>query len=498
MWKPSNVLKVDSFSKPLIGDHRSDEGYLILDGQQRLTALLLMFNNWRISRNGEILKVKPLTYNPDNRKLTVGGRTGVNLSLILRAFSGDVKAYNELVRLVGENEQRINEFGEIANTIRNYRIPIYIIKTQNEEEDISMKMTEAFLRINKEGVKISNLELMLSYLGGGIGGDISAKIRDIHNELEHRIGLELQPILWLTFSNLGIRPQEIKPENFRGIINKLQKIDKNNILNILNRTEKAVKVLTDFLNKLGISSLQILPSQITLVPIAKFFYRSDVDELSNLNTSEIENIEKWFIIANFRGYYSSQTNTKLGKDLEIIENSSNFPINELIRNMKQKRFRTEIDKDDFERGLHTNVLLKAGRNYLFLLYLLLVRNDATDWSGRLIKECNFRELDKHHIFPRNFLKNNITFETEELEKIKVNNLGNITFIDRSIDISIRSSDPKKYLSEFSREVIEKHFIPSLDDEIWETEDIEVRYDLFLEKRLELIYTTAKNYYDFVI
>ncbi len=133
LWKPSNVLKVDSFSKPLIGDHKGDEGYLILDGQQRLTALLLMFNNWRIERVNEILEVRPLMYNPDDRKLTVGGRRGVNLSLILRAFSGDIKAYDELIR---DHGQRINEFGEIANTIKNYRIPIYIIKTQNEREDM--------------------------------------------------------------------------------------------------------------------------------------------------------------------------------------------------------------------------------------------------------------------------------------------------------------------------------------------------------------------------
>ncbi len=361
-----------------------------------------------------------------------------------------------------------------------------------------MKMTEAFLRINKEGVRIGNLELMLSYLGGGIGGDISAKIREIYNELEDRIGLELQPILWLTFSNLDIKPQEIKPEKFEVIIKRLKKIDRNNILNTLNRTEKAIKVLTDFLSELGINNLQILPSQITLVPIAKFFYKSNIEDLSNLSNSEIDNIEKWFIITNFRGYYSSQTNTKLGRDLEIIENSSNFPINELIKNMKQRRLKTEINQNDFEKGLHTNVLLKAGRNYLFLLYLLLVKNDATDWTGRLIKACYFRELDKHHIFPRNFLKNNITFETDELEKIRVNNLSNITFINRSIDISISSSDPKDYLSEFSNDIIEKHFIPPLDDEIWEIEDIEVRYDHFLEKRLELIYTTAKNYYDFVV
>ena len=502
LWKPSNVSKVDSFSKPLIGNYKGDEGYLVLDGQQRLTALLLMFNNWRISRNDETIKVNPLMYNPDSsdsrRRLTIGGRAGVDLSLILRAFSGDVGAYNKLVRSVGNNDQQINEFGRIASIIRNYRIPIYIIKTRNEEEDISLKMTEAFLKINREGVRIGNLELMLSYLGGGIGGDIPARIREIYNEFERRIGLELQPILWLTFSNFGIRPQEIKPEKFSKIINGLQQIDRKDILETINRTEKAVNVLADFLNALGIKSLQILPSQITLVPIAKFFYRSDVDELSNLSDSEIRNIEKWFIIANFRGYYSSQTNTKLGKDLEIIENSSNFPTSELIKNMRRKRIKTEIDKSDFERGLHTNVLLKAGRNYLFLLYLLLVKNDATDWAGVLIKACDFKELDRHHIFPRDFLRDNITFETDEHEKIKVNNLGNITFINKNENVRIGSSDPKDYLTGYSTDVIEKHFIPPLNDEIWEIEDIEVRYNHFLEKRLELIYTTAKKYYDFII
>ena len=54
LWKPSKE-DVDPFSKPLLGDgtKKSQERYYVLDGQQRLTALLLMFNNWRIKRQFE-------------------------------------------------------------------------------------------------------------------------------------------------------------------------------------------------------------------------------------------------------------------------------------------------------------------------------------------------------------------------------------------------------------------------------------------------------------
>lgn len=488
LWKPSNVQRVDKFSKSLIGgDSNREEGYLVLDGQQRLTALLLMFNNWRIERGNEVVEVQGLTYNPNTGRITIGGG-GVDLSLILRAFSGDGKAYDDLMR---DHGHVINRLRDLAFKIKSYRIPIYIIKTRDETDDVSAKMTEAFIRINKEGVRIGTLELMLSYLGGQLGGHLVDRIRSMQDKFEKEIGLELQALLRFVFSNAGVSQTDIRPANFGAVIRKLKE-KQNKLPQILDKSEKALDVLVELLkDHFGIKSLEILPSQTTLVPLAKFLYEAGITDTNSLSDSELKNIEKWFILANFRGYYSSQTNTKLERDLGLIEGASSFPIDKLLENMRRKGIRTEIKFEDLERGMETNVLLKAGRNYLFLLYLLLVKCDADNWVGTLIKDCEFKSLAKHHIFPKDFLKNNTSFETSEDERIKINNLGNITFINLQENTKIGARNPKEYLREYDEKVLEKHFIP-LDRNLWDVEN----YDQFLEERIKLIYKAGKEFYDF--
>lgn len=486
LWKPSRE-NIDPFSKPLIGDGNENirERYYILDGQQRLTALLLMFNNWRIRRRSEEIVETPISYNPANGKL-YKGRRGIDLSKILRAFSlRDVDALRELDR---KYSNYINELREVYNKIITYRIPIYVISTDEEDERTLMDMAEAFIRVNRYGVRIGNIELMLSYLGGEIGGEFVSRIRKIHDKLEDKIGLDLQPLLRFLFSNFGLKQAEIsRVDQFRRNVRVIrERIGRET--EILRKSEDAINALVEFLENLGITDVRILPSQIVLVPILKFFYVEGIRSINNLSSNEIKDIENWFVLASFNGYYSSSLNTKLEKDLEVIQESSSFPFEKLKNNMRRRRARTVISYDDLRRGLDTNILKKSGQNYLFLLYLLLVKNNADDWTGKLIKECNMKELEKHHIFPRDYLKENMSFETDEDEEKKINCLGNITFINKNVNIEIGDSPPKDYLPNYLN-ALEGHFIPD-DESLWTIDN----YESFLEERLNLIYSAGKRYF----
>jgi hypothetical protein len=123
---------------------------------------------------------------------------------------------------------------------------------------------------------------------------------------------------------------------------------------------------------------------------------------------------------------------------------------------------------------------------------LLVKNNADDWTGKPICRKPYGELAKHHIFPRGFIKEKIEFESNEIEKMKINCLGNITFIDKSENISIGDTDPKEYLKGYDPLVLEKHFIP-VDESLWDIN----RYDEFLDRRVELIYEFSKKIFDFI-
>lgn len=376
--------------------------------------------------------------------------------------------------------------------IRNYRIPIYIIETENENEKTLEQMTETFIRVNKEGVRIGTLELMLSYLGGYVGGDLSLKVRRLHDKFEKSVNLELQPLLRTVLSNLGVKMTDIKPDKFKSIVGKVKEV--GNLADVIERTNKAFDSVIQFLKTLGINDLSILPSQLTLVPVVKFFYENGVEDLNSLSGGELRDVEKWFILVNFRGYYSSQTDTKLQKDLELVS-SSKFPLSELLNNMKSRRVKLTVDWADIEKGLNTDILLRAGRNFLFLLYLLLIKEDADDWTGRTLRTCKFRELAKHHIVPREHLRGRVEFESKDEEKRKINCLGNITFVSKTVNETIGDSDPAVYLKDYDdQKILLKHFIPTDASlwKIWEVDD----YDRFVEERGKLIYKAGKKHYDF--
>jgi hypothetical protein len=90
------------------------------------------------------------------------------------------------------------------------------------------------------------------------------------------------------------------------------------------------------------------------------------------------------------------------------------------------------------------------------------------------------EAAVHHMFPREFLKS-----TGETRDDLINCLGNLTFIDPSINSEIGDTPPDTYLKDYvmkDHDIFQRHMIPS-DTELWKVENFEA----FLDARLKLIW-----------
>ena len=486
-WKTHNK-DIDPFSKPLIDtDHQPPEVLYVIDGQQRLTSLLLLFNNWKITRNGEEITCNPITYNPATGKFYKGGKKGYDVSELIRAFClNDIETKNKLTKIIPPGY--FKDIEEKLEKIVDYPVSMYIIETLREDEKTFQNMAEAFIRINKYGVRINNLELMLSFLAGSIGGELKNKIRDIYERLYDKFEIDLQPVIRFVFSNFGLKQTQIsKVEQFKGNIEKINKYDKRMQAEILDKSERALELTIEFLKEqLGINNSRLLPSQTPLVTIATYFYHRDITSLSDLDNTERKNIENWFILVNFHGHYSSQTDTKLDDDLELIKDERDFSWDKLLRNMQRKRARVRITLEDVRRGLNSNVLRLQGRSYLFLLYTILVKKGADDWSGVLLKEKKLTDLAKHHIFPREYLEEHLTPEDQDTKEILMNNLANITFINKEVNSEIGDTSPDEYLKNYINSA-KQHFIPE-DSRLWVAD----QYKDFLEYRIQQIYLAGKE------
>ncbi len=492
LWKPSSisVSEIDPFSKPLldVNGKKQSEVFYVIDGQQRLTSLLLLFKNWSILRGGEEIKCKvPIAYNPTNKKFYKSRTRGINLSELIKAFW--LKDTETLTKLIKETPKDVfEEMKEKINRILRYKIPIYVMKTHEENEETFQDMAEAFIRVNRYGVRIGNVELMLSFLAGAISGDLKKKVYELHEPLHKDFEIELQPVIRFAFSNFGLKQTQIsKVTQFKANIKKISSFATTDINSIFGGCDTAMRLAVSLIKKeFGVSNSRLLPSQAPLTILSSYFYQKNITSLNDLGEDDVKNITKWFILASFNGYYSSATDTKLDGDLNTVKSSTSFPIDELLGNMKTRKAKTKIMQGDVNRGLLMNVLRREGRAHLFLLYILLVKKEADNWNGKLLSQSSLLELAKHHIFPKEFLERELNIDDPDDRGIHINNLGNLTFIHKDINSEIGDKPPESYLGEYI-DLAKKHFIPT-DEVLWKLG----QYQTFREYRVREIFRVGRE------
>jgi len=488
LWKPKRKIEEDPFAIPLIDIELKAsmesyyESYYVLDGQQRLTSLLLLYNGWKISREEREYEIDPISYVPAKGELERGTRRGVDLSVLYRAYLD-----GRMESVVKNYPSYKNEIEEIVRRIVNYEIPIYIITTTSEDSRVLAQMGDAFIRINRAGVRIGLVELMLSFIAGMISGRFSREIRELHDKLK-LYDLKLNVLIRFVLSNFGVSQTVFSDaKRFRSSVEGI-KFDEETLY----RSKKSINVTIDFLqSEFGLNTCQVIPSQVALIPIATYFYEKDVDSINDLNESERRQIANWFMLVNMKGYYSTSTNSKLQRDVEIIRKRNGFfPYNDLVNELGERQ---KITKTDIEKGNSVNVLRRQGLQYIFLLYVLLVKEKAEDLDGKMLNSIPFSEIEKHHIFPRRILeKSDIAPDDPDEKESFISGLGNITLISKSAHRKLpQNKTPDKYLPSFPP--FQKHFIPK-STELWKLE----KYDEFRYARIMEIYGSAKKHFTEIV
>lgn len=498
LWKPSPEIAsdIDPTSVPIMDNASPNtiDRYFVIDGQQRTTSLLLLFNDWTIMRGGEKITCDPIAYDPTSKKFIKHKNRGIDCSKIVKAFCRhDVDTLTELRNNTPEGV--FQEIKLIAQNLLKYPIPQYIMETTGEtettdEDNIFPKMAEAFIRINKEGMKIGNVELMLSFMAGTLSGALKEQVLSLYREFESR-EVTMQPIMRSVFSSLGLSQTQLaKPKQFRANIEKIRELSSEEIDQKLKNSGRAFRLTFQFLEKeFGICNVRLIPSQTTLIPLSIYFGKSNFENIDQMTDTDRKNIIAWFLLVNLNGHYSTSVDTRLNQDIKIIRDSETFPFSAMQDTMKVRK---SIDFEFVQDGLERSVLREANKAFTFLLYILLTKNNADDWDARLIVSRDLKELEKHHIFPQEYLKREL--ELEDVEdpseiEIAVSNLANITFVHKPVNASVGDEAPASYLLRFIGSA-KLHFIPE-DRNLWTKEAYES--GSFQNARLKLIFEAAQKY-----
>jgi len=488
LWKPVRKIEDDPFAIPLTDTNEASlqgRSFYLLDGQQRLTSLLLLYTRWKITRMGEEISTNTISYVPVQNKLIIGERGGVNLSNLFKGYL-DGKLDSVIESYPGYKE--ILE--KVVRRIIEYKIPVYTIETFTENNSVLGEMANAFVRVNKAGLRIGTVELMLSFLAGTVGGEFSKGIRELHKEVKD-FDIDLNVLIRFILSNSGIKQTVFSNvEQFRSNVERI-KFDEDT----LRRSEKSIKLVREFLREeFGLDGCKMVPSRVSLITIAKCFYEKQLASVESLGDGDRKAIANWFVTVNMKGHYSTSTNSKLQKDLEVIEkNPQNFPYDQLMSNMNERR---KIKESDIERGNSVNVLKRQGLQYLFLLYVLLIRENVEDLDGSILRAKKYSDLDKHHIFPREVLNGyDVAPDDPDEKETFMSGLGNITFISSSqherIPKEMPDAEPIQYLSKFP--TLQRHFIPT-QKELWKLE----KFEEFKQERIKDIYEAAKKHFPQIV
>jgi hypothetical protein len=488
LWRAKNPEDSDPFALRVFVDEgregKGAENYLIVDGQQRILSLLLLMNGWHVKVGDMEYIEEPISFN-----LTKGleaGRRGLDLSEGMRAHLGlrDVDALKR--KHTSEYVDRLLAFCE---RISSYKLPVYFMDLDDERSPLE-KAAEIFILANRAGQRITNVELMLSYVSGVLIPEASSIIRRSYDELQVEFDeLDSNALIRYSFGiGLGLKQRQIDDvERFRSAIRGLSnQVDLTGRSVLARGLEESIPFFRSAIGLvrrcIGKAAPSYLTTQLSLVVLATYMYSRGYRDPGKVPEDDIETIRDWLVLVNFHGYYSANPSGRLQKDIETIKGSSGpFPFNDLLTNIRETRGgATSITSSQILRGLEASLQRRSREPYLFILYTALCLSDASDWEGTLIRELGSKSLAKHHLFPKNL------FRTISEEEGYLSGIGNITLISRSLNSELSDRPPVEYLHQYGEE-LRRHFIPE-DRELWGKD----RFEEFCERRAELIHSFLKE------
>ena len=455
LWRPKSIPKFGKYDTK-----NKTPDYLILDGQQRITAL-------QKALSGEInlhFNVLDGTLHIFNKKESSNKLLVPLTSLLKNAFKVLTDA-TEGLNLKEDEKERIQKNIRNICKIEDYMFPVMIMHTDDYEE-----ITESFIRLNSKGTRLNSTELAIARLAfqwpGAVTNEFEVTLKEYAN-----IDYDLE-------MNVLVRLFIIIGKFHDGSYNKSSSIfgkSSQELMETWKRTKKAFNGAIMFLkNNAGIESSKWLTSQYVIIPLAFFFYKKDKVKITD---REIAGLLLWFFVTTI---YTRLTGRMSNLDKDIRAISTETPIDDLIKNLHEDVPSFSVSPEMI-KGVYNR------SNLMPLLRVILSQRDAKDFfTGISIKATGIgyeNQIEGHHIFPKSLLKKQ-GFPTKVYDDIT-----NIAFISQKVNNQISNADPSEYLKDIDCLRLESQLIPTYK-ELWKLS----RFNDFCEERRKLI---AKAINDFL-
>lgn len=471
LWDTTESIQLRDMMTDLGRDVHSDFiPKIVLDGQQRLTALGRVFDRSTSVHDRILFNVVEEMFEPYSPRNGADPRwIDVTQLLTDEVTELDVLDKLEDSDVLSRNDRSArneihNRLKKLAST-REYQYPVEIVR----EDDLET-VTEIFIRVNSAGTRLREAELALARLAWKLPGSIVGPFQQMEEACEER-GFDLDT-RFLMRSLISVATRQSRFKDLKAFWERpVEKIEY-----AWKQTEKGLRLTLDFVEgNVGIPGSELLPSHLSLIPLSVVFSERD-----DLKGQEERALRRWFLLANSFSHYVGATETTLNQDLSVLgarcENITGL-LDQLLRNLRGD---PTVTPQDLER---------AGTNSPFfpLAYLAVIRRDAADWfKGIKLRRESFAEdqnIEYHHIFPKALLN------ARGVDRFVRDEIANIAFLGQKANRRILKRPPEDYLAEIANHDpgrLEAQLVP-MDRNLWNLD----RFEEFLLARRQLL-ATAMN------
>lgn len=460
---------------------------LIVDGQQRLTSLYAVIKGVYIIRNNYKKEKIIISFKPLEEKFEIPDAASHKSPEYIQNISDLWNPDLDIFDYVNHFIEKLRETREISSedkikiqnsitrlkSLEAYPFSSLELNAAIEEEQVA----DVFVRINSEGKKLNMADFILTLMS--VFWDEGRKnledfcrlaripAKDTPSPFNYIIEPEpaqmLRVAVGLGFRRARLkyvysilRGKDLETAKFsierRDTQFEILKKSQQQVLDILNWHEflKALKlagyVKTDYIS----SKLSVIYAY-TLFLIGRVDFHVDLYELKNL-------IARWFYMITLTGRYTGSAETQMEMDLAKIRNITSDKefiqtINEIIR--------TTLTNDFWNINLPADLAKSSSYSKsLFAYYAALKIIGARglfskSLVGDLLQEglrSNKSALEKHHLFPKEYLK-----KTGTAEQTEINQIANYALVEWDDNIKISDTAPEEYLPEYKARFTETEY-----------------------------------------
>jgi len=485
---------------------------LVLDGQQRLTALFIGLNGSITAKKYKSTSTKKLYINlfsdiEAEKDNTYGWNYEIefldeNIDITETTRPNYTKFWFEIGKvldyedaedlkeafyseIIGRAKGRPEEQKLITKAMKTLGIMHHVICTKDTcivENETNTKDNEKaldiFIRTNDGATKLEKSDMLLSYMEAnhdlfppdGARKEVKKLLNDMNKEKRSKLSYSFDSDFILKASLvLSDLPVQYRLKSFNK--ENLQKIS-DNWANI----KKFLVITADLLGKAGFSDSNII-SRNALIPIAYYLMKKGKgwDILDSNSQEDIDikrDIYRWFIIATFKKMFGSSSDTTLVNVRNELK--ENKPLIEVLEG-------SHVTKDEIKN------IVKGARYGKPNTRLILM----------LISDVKYLDdIDEDHIYPQKELSrsnlNSLRLDIQQIDKFLnlTNSIGNLQLLGSQTNI--KKSDERfiDWKNKQDKRFLKSMLVPDLEDYSI------LNFDNFVEKREEMIvdkmYAMLKN------